>query len=69
MDGITQETCPEPKKARVKFGQKPSQTIPHEWAESALMWICEHHQRTFGDALQHAAGLDVQGNGRRRGAS
>ena len=50
---------------RVKFGPNPHQTMPHEWAESAFEWIFVHHPHVFGDALQHAAGIEP--GARRRG--
>lgn len=45
-------------KARVKFGPKAHQTVPHEWAESMLSHLFATNRKTFGAMLQHAAGTD-----------
>jgi len=43
---------------RVKFGPKPTQTVPHDWAEDMLAYLFLNQKRAFGNALRYAAGLD-----------
>jgi hypothetical protein len=45
------------RKARVKFGPRSTQTVPHEWAQAMLSYLFQHNRKQFGSALQHAAGL------------
>lgn len=45
---------------RVKFGTKPHQTVPHEWAELMLSRLFVKHKRAFGDCLRHASGLEEE---------
>jgi hypothetical protein len=47
----------EGRKARVRFGPKPHQTVPHEWAERMLTRLFETNRKAFGVVLQHAAGV------------
>lgn len=47
----------EGRKARVRFGVQPHQTVPHEWAERMLMRLFQTNRATFGKMLQHAAGV------------
>ncbi len=56
MDETVQET-------RVRFGDRPSQTMPLQWAESMLKDFAVEHPIQFGKLLARAA-LD-QGNGHR----
>jgi len=44
------------RKARVKFGPKPAQNVPHEWAEAMLSYIFQHKTAAFRAALLHATG-------------
>jgi hypothetical protein len=48
----------EGRKARVKFGPKAHQTVPHEWAERMLTRLFQTNRKAFGVVLQHAAGID-----------
>ena len=48
----TQEQAP---KRRIKFGQAPNQTVPHEWAEAILTKWAETDPAGFGRYLQYAA--------------
>jgi hypothetical protein len=48
----------EGRKARVRFGPKAHQTVPHEWAERMLMRLFQTNRAQFGKVLQHAAGVD-----------
>ena len=52
---------------RVRFGPRPSQTMPLEWAEAMLMQLCERDRKRFGDLLASAAveGLDALNRERR----
>jgi hypothetical protein len=47
----------EGRKARVRFGPKAHQTVPHEWAERMLMRLFQTNRAVFGKTLQHAAGV------------
>jgi hypothetical protein len=42
----------EPRKARVKYGDKPWQTMPHERAELLLIRLRGRDPKRFGDALR-----------------
>lgn len=42
-------------KRRVKFGSRPTQSIPFEWAEDILTAWAEREPHTFGRYLQYAA--------------
>jgi len=56
-------------KRRVKFGPRPNQTVPFEWAEDILTMLAQHEPQRFGSYLQHAAGLgelELPTNHRRR---
>lgn len=50
----------EGRKTRVRFGPKPHQTVPHEWAEKMLSRLFQINRAAFGKALQHAAGIDSE---------
>lgn len=39
---------------RVKFGSKPNQSVPHEWAEVFMTWVHENRPETFRDGLMVA---------------
>ena len=52
------ETDAKGRKARVKFGPRSTQNVPHEWAESMLSYMFQHQKRQFGAALRYAAGLE-----------
>lgn len=45
------------RKTRVRFGPKPHQTVPHEWAERMLTQLFQTNRKAFGVVLQHAAGV------------
>jgi hypothetical protein len=63
------EATQEAPKRRVKFGPRPNQTIPFEWAEDLLTQFAQHEPARFGAYLQHAAGLGeltLPSNGRGR---
>lgn len=51
-------------KRRVKFGTEGAQSVPHEWAESMLMYLFKHNGPAFRDALMHAVGLHLPARGR-----
>ena len=53
-----QKSGTESKKARVKFGPRANQTVPHEWAEAMLTHLFQTRRKVFGEVLQHAAGVD-----------
>lgn len=36
---------------RLKFGTKPHQVIPFEWAERGLCYLYEHQQKAFSDMM------------------
>jgi hypothetical protein len=55
-NGTADET--KARKARVKFGPKPTQNVPHEWAEAMLSYMFKHQKRAFASALRNAAGID-----------
>ncbi len=56
MDGQTAE---EP---RVRFGDRPSQTMPAEWAEVMLKAFAAEHPLQFGKLLARAALGDSNGH-------
>ena len=43
---------PEPV-VRVRFGPRPSQEMPAEWAEKGLCWLYEHRRQAFADMMLH----------------
>lgn len=53
---FTAENGTEGKRARVKFGPKPHQTIPHEWAERVLSHVFANSKRAWESAIVYAAG-------------
>lgn len=53
------------RRARVKFGDGPAQSVPHEWAESMLRELFERHPGAFRDVLVAAVGLHIPARGRR----
>lgn len=65
MDGNGTENGIEGSKRRVKFGDGPSQSVPHEWAETMLRHLFARHQRAFSDALMEAVGLHIPRPGRK----
>jgi hypothetical protein len=48
----------EGRKARVKFGPKPHQTVPHEWAELMLTDLFMRYRKVFGAVLSNASGVN-----------
>ncbi len=40
---------------RVRFGPRPTQTMPLEWAEIMLTHLCERNRKLFGDLLAASA--------------
>ena len=40
---------------RVKFGTRPTQDIPVEWAEAMLTLLATEHQKTFSTLLARVA--------------
>jgi hypothetical protein len=53
-------------KRRVKFGNRPTQTLPFEWAEAILTKWAEAEPHNFGRYLQYAALGEMPPNGRRK---
>lgn len=43
---------------RVRFGPKPHQTVPHEWAERMISHLFQVNRKAFGGCLQYAAGIE-----------
>ena len=62
MDGETGGQEP----PRVRFGPRPNQTMPLEWAEIMLTQLCERDRKRFGDLLASAAVEGRDGIGERR---
>lgn len=56
-------------KRRVKFGSRPTQTVPHEWAEAILMEFAATEPQHFGRYLQFAALGEMPTAGRQRRGS
>ena len=44
---------------RVKFGSKPNQSVPHEWAEVFMTWVHENRADVFRDALMVATDTHI----------
>ena len=66
MSEAMEDTAP---KRRVKFGPRPNQTVPFEWAEDILTTFAQHEPQRFGAYMAHAAGLgelELPQNGTRR---
>jgi hypothetical protein len=61
---VTPETDQAPKR-RVKFGPKPTQTVPFEWAETILTELAQREPHHFGRYLQFAALGEMPPDGRR----
>ncbi len=40
---------------RVRFGPRPTQTMPSEWAEIMLTELCQRNRKLFGELLSGAA--------------
>jgi hypothetical protein len=66
MEPIEQDTAP---KRRVKFGSRPTQTMPFEWAEAILTEWAQRAPHDFGRYLQFAALGELPPNGRQRRAA
>lgn len=49
--------------ARVRFGPRPTETLPAEWVEPILTWIKAHHPLVFAGAIQHGV-LGIDGRAR-----
>ena len=47
-----EDTRPEPV-VRVRFGPRPSQEIPAEWAEKGLCWLFQNRRQAFADMMLH----------------
>jgi hypothetical protein len=52
--------------ARVRFGDQPNQTMPHDWAEKFLRIVYTEHPGVFRSTLPRCAGLPAQEPKRRR---
>ena len=55
MDGEQNGQEPIQEPPRVRFGPRPTQTMPLEWAEIMLTQLCERDRKRFGDLLASAA--------------
>jgi hypothetical protein len=46
--------------ARVRFGDQPNQTMPHDWAEQFLRIVYTEHPGVFRSTLPRCAGLPAE---------
>lgn len=51
-----------PARARVRFGTKPHQTIPHEYAERIIMTLAADSPAQFGSRLRAVVMADLGGD-------
>jgi hypothetical protein len=52
---------------RLRFGEKPHQTMPEEWAEPFMRYMFAHHPQMFGRVMLAVVGIeDTPRPGRRR---
>lgn len=54
----------EGRRARVRFGPKPHQTIPHEWAERIIMNLAKDNPSNFGNRLRAVVIADLPTDGK-----
>ena len=55
MTEIAPEPGPKTRKERVKFGDKPTQNIPHEWAEYIIQQLYRTKKTVWVKLLPEAA--------------
>jgi hypothetical protein len=59
-DGRTPLYAPAPEPERVRFGDQPNQTMPHDWAEQFLRIVYTEHPGVFRSTLPRCAGLPAE---------
>ena len=60
MDGRTPLVMADLEPDRVRFGDQPNQTMPHDWAEQFLRIVYTEHPGVFRSTLPRCAGLPAE---------